>query len=445
MIVWRLYWLCLLIVRLFNVVLKPANLQQWLSWQETLHPKPMDLGLERLALVLARLGHQQPSYTVITVAGTNGKGSSVAFLEAILRAAGYRVGAYTSPHLLRYNERVRVNGVEAEDSELCQAFAYINRVREDISLTYFEFGTLAALELFQQADIDVALLEVGLGGRLDAVNVLDADAALISTIGLDHQDWLGSDRNSIGREKAGVLRSGRPAVCADPDPPVSVLQYAQQINATLYCYGKDYDFSGQEQEWCWWSEGMNLKALPLPVLQGTHQLLNAAGVLMLLQTLAQRLPVQPQAIRQGLMDAQLWGRFQVIPGPIEWILDVTHNVQGASVLAQCLAERPCKGRTHAVLGMLADKDVQGVVQALKERIDEWHTASLDGPRGCSAEQLAKHVEEAGIRNPVSCYPDVEQACRAAAGANRGDRVVVFGSFHTVAAALQTDNTPLRGE
>ncbi len=426
---------------------KPANLEQWLSWQEGLHPKIMDLGLERLAVVLERLGHRHPPYTVITVAGTNGKGSSVAFLEAILRVAGYRVGAYTSPHLLRYNERIRVNGVAAEDTELCQVFAHIDSVRGEISLTYFEFATLAALELFHKAEIEVALLEVGLGGRLDAVNAVDADAALITAIGLDHQDWLGSDRNSIGREKAGILRGGRPAVCADPEPPASVLQHAQAINAPLYCYGKNYDFSRQGQEWSWWGGGMELKALPLPALQGAHQLLNAAGVLMILQTLVQRLPVAPKAIRQGLLNAQVSGRFQIIPGPIEWILDVTHNVQGATILAHCLAERPCTGRTHAVWGMLVDKDAQGVVQALKERIDEWHIASLDGPRGCSAKQLAKSVEEAGVRYPVTCYLDVEQACRAAAGAAIGDRIVVFGSFHTVAAALQTDlgGASLRGE
>lgn len=413
------------------------TLTQWLTWQETLHPQAIDLGLERLREVLQRLGWGQPSAVVITVGGTNGKGSSVAFLEACLQAGGYRVGSYTSPHLLSYNERIRINGVQVADEAICRAFAHIDSARGDISLTYFEFGTLAALEIFRETQVDVMVLEVGLGGRLDAVNVLDADAALITSIDIDHVEWLGPDRESIGHEKAGIYRSGRPAICADPLPPSSLLEHARKINASLYRYGQDYGFNRQADTWTWWDRQSRWESLPLPALIGTHQLENAAGTLMTLATLAERVPLTPEAIRVGLRQAQIGGRFQVVPGSVEWIFDVTHNPHGAAILARCLKERPCFGRTWAVLGMLVDKDIVGVSQALTDLIDHWYVTGLQGPRRCTGEQLAATLKKIGISEVVSAFPGVDEACRAAAQeAAPGDRIVVFGSFYTVAAAQQ---------
>jgi dihydrofolate synthase/folylpolyglutamate synthase len=317
-----------------------ATLDDWLGWQETLHPKAIDLRLERVRTVLQRLQPEPPAYTVITVGGTNGKGSCVAMLDSILRAAGYPVGAYSSPHLLRYNERIRINGVEADDAAICRAFARIDAVRSEISLTYFEFGTLAALELFREAGVDVAVLEVGLGGRLDAVNVLDADAALVVSIGIDHVDWLGADRDSIGYEKAGIYRAGRPAICADPDPPLRLVEYAASIHARLLCVNRDYQFARTDATWRWQSGDWRFDALPLPALAGNHQLGNAAAALMTLISLQDRLPVSPEAIPTGLINAKLPGRFQIIPGPVEWILDVAHNPHAAAALADQLRGRP---------------------------------------------------------------------------------------------------------
>lgn len=418
-----------------------ATLEQWLTWQETLHPKIIDLGLERVKRVAQRLGLASPSHRVITVGGTNGKGSSVAFLETILRAAGYRVGTYTSPHLLRYNERIRIDGQAVDDAALCQAFARIDAMRGEISLTYFEFGTLAALDLLQRADIQVAVLEVGMGGRLDAVNILDADAALITTIDIDHAEWLGSDRNSIGFEKAGIYRRGRPAICADPAPPEGLLHYADTIGARLYRVNQDYGFVRRGQEWTWWHDKTCLSSLPLPLLPGEHQLSNAAAVLMTLTSLARRLPIAHEAICAGLRQASIAARFQVISGPVEWILDVAHNVQGASTLARCLATRQSTGRTHGVLGMLSDKDAVGVALALDKAVDRWYTATLPDPRGQSGEQLARILRTGGIVRPISAFASVEEACHTAARESiAGDRVVVFGSFHTVARVLNTDFT-----
>ncbi|HXH03473.1 MAG TPA: bifunctional tetrahydrofolate synthase/dihydrofolate synthase [Candidatus Competibacteraceae bacterium] len=416
------------------------TLAEWLAWQESLHPTTMDFGLERLRLVYSRLFSEPPRHKVITVAGTNGKGSSVAMLEAVLRAAGYRVGAYTSPHLLRYNERIRLNGAEVDDATLCGAFHRVDEARGDISLTYFEFGTLAAFLIFREAALDVAVLEVGLGGRLDAVNVVDADVALLTAIGLDHTEWLGPDRDSIGREKAGIFRPGRPAVCSDPQPPTSVRAYAQTEGVPLDLCGRDFGYRPDEsgQSWSWWSRDTRLQDLPWPALAGRHQLQNAAGVLMVLQRLG--LPVAQAAICRGLQEARIAGRFQVVPGEVEWILDVTHNPHGAVVLADCLAERPCTGRTLAVMGMLADKDAAAVAKLLAPRVDAWFTAGLSGPRGRSGGQLAAALAaalEAVLgKAPLSVHETVAEACIAArAQAHAGDRILVFGSFHTVAEAL----------
>ncbi len=411
------------------------TLDHWLRWQETLHPKAIELGLERVRTVLRRLQPDAPPFAVITVGGTNGKGSCAAFLDAILRAAGYRVGVYTSPHLLRYHERIRVDGVEASDEALCQAFARIDAARGDISLTYFEFGTLAALERFREAGVAVAVLEVGLGGRLDAVNVVDADAALVVSIDLDHTDWLGPDRDRIGYEKAGIYRSNRPAICADPDPPPRLLEHARAIGSRLLRVGHDYDFTHTGATWRWRQAEHGLDELPLPALAGEHQLGNAAAALMTLTSLRDRLPVGADAIRAGLLRARLPGRFQIIPGPVEWILDVAHNPAAAAVLAGNLRERACPGRTRAIIGLLADKDANGVIQALAGVVDEWHPVTLGGARGRAGAELAACLDSAGI-HAVAPHHNIANACQAAlAAADTGDRIVVLGSFHAVAPVL----------
>ncbi len=408
-------------------------LDDWLRWQETLHPRAIDLGLERARSVLGRLQSQPPAPTVITVGGTNGKGSCVALLEAMLRAAGYRVGAYTSPHLLRYNERIRIDGVAVDDAALCQAFAAIDAARGAISLTYFEFGTLAALRLFRQAGVDVAVLEVGLGGRLDAVNLVDADAALVVSVALDHTDWLGAERDSIGYEKAGIYRPERPAICADPDPPPRLTQYAEAIHARLLCVNRDYQFVRTGSTWRWQSEARSFEALPLPTLVGDHQLGNAAAALMTLTSLGERLAVPITAIRAGLLQAAPPGRCQSIPGPVEWILDVAHNPHAAQALADYLRAHPCAGRTWAIIGLLADKDATGIIQALTPVIDAWYAITLNGDRGRSGEQLAALLHAAGARAEAADLHQARHAVQTAACP--GDRIVVFGSFHTVAPLL----------
>jgi dihydrofolate synthase/folylpolyglutamate synthase len=411
------------------------TLDQWLRWQESLHPSAIDLGLERPGKVLKALGLESPPHTIISVAGTNGKGSSVAMLESILLAAGYRVGCYTSPHLLRYNERIRIQSAEVSDAELCQSFERIDRARGETSLTYFEFGTLAAFDIFARANLDVVVLEVGLGGRLDAVNLLDADVALVTAIDVDHAAWLGDDREVIAREKAGIFRAGRPAVCSDPHPPNSLLAYANSLDVPLAVLDRDYRYEEETGGWSWFSEGQQRSALPLPALRGRFQLQNAAGVLMVLQQLSAQLPVSTQHLRQGLLSVSLAGRFQVLSGEVPMIIDVAHNPQSAVALKENLDKMPVSGKTRAVVAMLADKDLPRVVSALGPVVDQWYVAGLEVYRGCDAPSLAKVVGET-----CSCVPQVfgslEQAlAQAHRDAVKGDRIVVFGSFYTVAGAL----------
>ncbi len=407
------------------------TLNDWLHWQESLHPSEIELGLERVRAVLEHMDLANPDFTVVTVAGTNGKGSSVAMLESILLAAGYRVGSYTSPHLLRYNERVRVQGEPVADGELCDSFARIDAARGDISLTYFEFGTLAAIDCLQRRGVEIAVLEVGLGGRLDAVNVLDADVALITPVDVDHVAWLGNDREAIGLEKAGIMRAGRPVVVSDPQPPRSVLARAGELGAPLALVGRDYHYQAQGDQWRWVAAEQSRNALPLPALRGDFQLANAAGVLMVLARLGEQFPVSQQAVRSGLLAVQLPGRFQVLPGRPVQILDVAHNPHSARALAQNLARQPCPGRTRAVLGMLDDKDIVATVASLNTLVDDWYLASLDVPRGASAARLREALGDVG-----QCFDNVASARAAAlAAADDGDRIVIFGSFHTVAAAL----------
>ncbi len=416
-----------------------ATLDQWLDWQGTLHPREIELGLERVAAVWRRLRPDGLGCPVISVAGTNGKGSSVALLEAILGAAGYRTASYTSPHLVRYNERIRLDGEPVDDARLCHAFDRVDRARGEIPLTYFEFGTLAALEIFADAAPEVALLEVGMGGRLDAVNVIDADVALITTIGLDHTAWLGDTLEQIAREKAGIMRPGRPAVCADPAPPASLPDHAKRQGVPLDLAGRDFGWRREAEGWSWWGGGSRRSALPLPALRGGYQLQNAAAVLMVLERLKERLPVDQQAVRAGLQQVRLQGRLQVLPGEPTVILDVAHNPQAAAALARDLDRMAHAGRTLALFGMLADKDVAAVATELAERIDRWYVATLDpSERGQEAEAVAAGLRQGGVPGrSIDCFGTPGEALLAAlAAAAPEDRLVGFGSFHLVGALLE---------
>jgi dihydrofolate synthase/folylpolyglutamate synthase len=417
-----------------------SNLADWLAWQETLHPAKIDLGLDRLRLVLQRMGLEHPCYALITVAGTNGKGSCVAMLEAILHAAGYRVGAYTSPHLLRYNERIRIDRAMVSDAALCEAFARVDAARGDISLTYFEFGTLAALDIFSRAGLDAVVLEVGMGGRLDAVNVLDPDVAVVTTVAIDHSAWLGSDREQIGAEKAGIFRAGRAAVYGDVDPPASVMERARSLKVTLQCLGHDFGHRCAAGGWSWWGMGLHRHTLPLPRLRGPYQLNNAATAITALELLKSRLPVAQQALRLGLSSVDLPGRLQLLDERALRICDVAHNVQAATALAAGLNNLPCAGRTHGVVAMLADKDLSGVARALADTIHVWHVAGLSVERGAGLAHMVAQVRAAAGGQAVNEYAEVSMALEgAAAAAGPADRIVVFGSFYTVAAALAPDN------
>ncbi|HNI22862.1 MAG TPA: bifunctional tetrahydrofolate synthase/dihydrofolate synthase [Plasticicumulans sp.] len=406
------------------------SLADWLAWQETLHPKGIDLGLERVRAVAARLDLLQPSARTIVVGGTNGKGSTLAFLEAMLLAAGRRVAAYTSPHLLRYEERLRLDGRECPAGDWCRAFAAVDAARGDQSLTYFEFGTLAALWLARAFDPEVLVLEVGLGGRLDAVNIIDADVAIVTTIGIDHTEFLGPDRESIGCEKAGIYRPGRPAICVDPSPPASLLAHQQAIGARPYRFGHEFGVREARDGWGWWGPGGGLD-LPWPSLAGPHQLANAAGAVAALRLLPS-IEVSGAAIASGIAAARLAGRFQIESGAVEWVFDVTHNPHGAAVLAETLQRRPVTGQTWLLLAMLADKDAAGVIAALTPVVDRWCAAGLDGARGRPVESMLALLP-AGT---MACK-DVTAACRQLeSAAQPGDRVIVCGSFLTVAEAMR---------
>ena len=419
-----------------------ADLADWLDYQQRIHPRAIALGLDRVREVWSRLGAPAPAPLVVTVGGTNGKGSTVAILEAILAAAGKRVGAYTSPHLVRYNERVRVGGSEVDDAALVEAFQRVESARAGqgapVPLTYFESGTLAALWIFAHAGLDVALLEVGLGGRLDAVNIVDADAAVVTTVDLDHQEWLGSDRDAIGREKAGIFRRGRPAVIGDPDAPDGLLAAAGQAGADVRLAGRAFRWTqAVDGRWHWWDGQLDLD-LPLPGLAAPCQLANAAAALAVLAALQPRLEWNPCAIAQGLAIARLPARMQRFAGPAELLVDVAHNPQAASVLAGWLAANPVAGRTLAVFGALGDKDAAGVAGRVAPLVDRWFLGGLDGesPRGLDAGTLAARVADALGDADVARADDMQDALAAAfAVAEAGDRVVAFGSFFVAAVAL----------
>ncbi|WP_297502758.1 bifunctional tetrahydrofolate synthase/dihydrofolate synthase [Ferrovum sp.] len=411
----------------------PATLPTWLAYLDRIHPHAMDLGLERVGQVRDRLG-LFPSYPILIVAGTNGKGSTCAYLTSILKAAGYRVGTYTSPHLVRYNERVVVDGTPVSDARLCAAFARIEAARQEISLTPFEFGTLAAVEIFQRAQVDVAVLEVGLGGRLDAVNLFEPAVSLLTGIALDHETWLGATREAIGAEKAGIFRARVPALCADPDPPRSVLAHATALETPLWLWGRDFTVERQAQGgWTLYLPHQTWSDLPAPSLRGDFQYRNAALALAALQRLPLR--VTPEQGRRGISGAVLPGRFQTLRHSPQVILDVAHNPQAAQELAHNLEKATCPGRTRLVLGMLRDKDRVGVVQALDSVVDDWYLADLHEARGACRAEMEPALRGV-VRGTVQWHPSPEQAYGAAcAAAAAEDRVVVCGSFVTVGRIL----------
>ncbi len=415
------------------------SLADWLAYLEQLHPTAIDMGLDRVRAVAARMAMTRPAPLVVTVTGTNGKGSTCAFIASLLNAQGLKIGSYSSPHLLRYNERVLLSGREASDAELCEAFAVVEAARGEISLTYFEMGTLAAFWLFERAGLDAVVLEVGLGGRLDAVNIVDADLAVITNIGLDHADWLGNSRESVAYEKAGILREGKPALCGDLDPPQPLLDHANSLSAPLLLRGRDFDLAMGARDWHWRgvaAAGAPLELHGLPML--TLPMENAALALQAYAMLG--LPWDPARLARALLQTRVVGRLdsrQVLWNGrrIALLLDVGHNPHAAAFLAQRLEQRPVVGTRRAVFGLLADKDLTGVLDALAPSISDWAVAPLPTPRTQSATQLAAALLERGAS--VSEYATIEQALDAqCARAESVDEILVFGSFYCVAAALE---------
>jgi dihydrofolate synthase/folylpolyglutamate synthase len=412
------------------------TLDDWLAYLERIHPQSIAMGLDRVLKVSQAL-ELNPPFPIITVAGTNGKGSTCAMLEAILRAAGYKIGCYTSPHLQHFNERIRVDLAPADDEALIEAFLRVEEARQGIPLTYFEFATLAAITIFCEAGVDTAVLEVGLGGRLDAVNAFDSTCAIVTSIAMDHMDYLGDTREKIGYEKAGIFRAGKPAICGDPDLPDSVSGYARKIGADLQCVGVDFHFTAEQNQWYFAGRHGKRASLPYPALRGVYQLQNACAALAALDELRAELPVTMNNIRAGLSQVELPGRFQVLPGRPLVILDVAHNPHAAANLAANLKAMPRFGKTLAVFGMLGDKDIYGVIDAVKDEIDEWFISGIRERRGASCEHIERELARHGLSANVKRFSSIIEAYEGAMGnARDSDRILVFGSFHTVGDVLR---------
>ena len=407
------------------------------------------MGLDRINRVKESLGLHF-NCPVITVAGTNGKGSTCAYLESILLASGYKVGCHMSPHLLSFNERARINGEDVKDDLLLEHFAAVEKARVRLldppTLTYFEFTTLAIMHLFAKANLDAVVLEVGMGGRLDAVNIIDADCAIVTSIDIDHADFLGDTREAIGREKAGIFRSGAIAVCGDPVPPQSLVDYAEKLGCDLWLHGRDYNFQGDKQQWGWAGRQKRFSGLGYPALRGANQILNASAVIAALMALHQRLPVSAQDIRNGFALVELPGRFQVLPGQPTVILDVAHNPHASATLGQGLDKMGYHPYTYAIFGAMADKDIAGVVKPLLSSVDFWFCTDLPTPRASSAKALSEKLEELGVAlqngsdGGIECFSDPAAAYqKALSKAGEGDRIVIFGSFYTVAGVMAYRN------
>jgi dihydrofolate synthase/folylpolyglutamate synthase len=415
------------------------TLSEWLAHCENLHPHAIDMGLDRVRQVAQKL-QLALKVPVITVAGTNGKGSTCAMLEAIYLQAGYKTGVYTSPHLVQFEERCRLQGESPPAAMFASAFEQVEQARGEISLTYFEFSTLAILKMMADSELDVVILEVGLGGRLDAVNLLDADCAIITSIDLDHTSLLGNDRETIGLEKAGIMRSGKSVVLSDPVPPNSIIQHAKKLGADLWLMGQDFNFSGDPLQWSWAGRGRRYSGLAYPALRGANQLLNASGVLAALEIMRPQLPVTAQAIRNGLAMVELTGRFQIVPGEPVLVLDVAHNPHSVAALAanlDAMGFYPC---THAIFGAMADKDLASMLQKILPLVDAWYFTDLPLPRATSAVKLQDEWRQMNTRQDViaSQYTSPQKALEAAiTAAAPADRILVFGSFYTVGGVLQS--------
>ena len=414
------------------------TLDDWLAHCEQLHPKTIDMGLDRVRAVAERMGLRFDC-PVFTVAGTNGKGSTCAMLEAILTQAGFRTGLFTSPHLVRFEERCRIRGQNVDASDLVAAFARVESARAEISLTYFEFTTLAILDTLARAGLDAVILEVGLGGRLDAVNIIDTDCAIITSIDIDHAELLGDTREKIGFEKAGILRTGRPAIVSDPVPPQSVIDRATEIGADLWLLGRDFNYSGDKQQWAWAGRGRRYAGLAYPALRGANQLINASGVLAALTAMRQQLPVTAQAVRNGLALVDLPGRFQVVPGQPALVLDVAHNPHSVAALALNLDAMGFYPTTHAVFGAMTDKDLAPMLHRMDPLVDRWYFTDLPTPRAASGAALQAAWQAVTKRtDAVSAVfsTPLDALHAAAAKAQAADRIVVFGSFYTVGGVLE---------
>lgn len=419
---------------------QPTTLTEWLDHCERLHPQNIDMGLARSEEMKRRLGLEF-KVPVITVAGTNGKGSTCTMLESIGLHAGYKVGLYIKPHFVHFEERCRVNGRMVAEADLLPHFDAVEKARGDMPLTYFEFTSLAIFRLLSMAELDMVILEVGLGGRLDTVNVIDTDCAVITSIALDHMEYLGPDRETIGREKAAVMRPGKPAVFSDPVPPASVGDYAKSIGADLWQIGVDFNFSGDKQQWNWAGRGRRYSGLAYPSLRGANQLLNASGALAAFEALRDRLPINAQAIRSGLATLELPGRFQIVPGQPTLVLDVAHNPHAVGALFENLDQMGFYPRTHAVFGVMADKDMAAIFTRMAPLVDRWYFCDLPIPRAAPAQQLADLHRALALKGPgpvmTSMHPSPSEALRAAvAAADPADRIVAFGSFYTVGGVLK---------
>ncbi|GAB3249430.1 bifunctional folylpolyglutamate synthase/dihydrofolate synthase [Chitinimonas naiadis] len=411
------------------------TLDAWLTHLELSHPIQIDMGLERVSQVRDAMA-LKPDFPIIIVGGTNGKGSTCAMLSAAYRAAGFKVGTYTSPHLLHYNERISINLVPVSDDAILAGFRAIEQARGEVSLSYFEFGTLAAMYHFMAAGVDVAVLEVGLGGRLDAVNAFEPDVSAVVSIDLDHQSYLGDTREAIAYEKAGIFRPGKPAFCADPNPPASLLDHARQLGTDLQLIGRDFSYTNETTQWRWRGRNGHKPGMPFPALRGAYQLANASLVIAILDALHDRLAVGIGDIKRGLLEVELAGRYQVLPGRPSIVLDVAHNPHAAAALAQNLMNQGFFQATHAVFGIMADKDMAGVINLLKDHIEVWHVAAPAVPRAAPAQSLAELIVASGAKGRVLVYDSIAEAyaaARLAAGEN--DRIAAFGSFYTVAEVL----------
>ncbi len=416
----------------------PDTLDGWLAHCERLHPKTIDMTLDRVAAVRDRLGLRFDA-PVISVAGTNGKGSTCAMLECIALQAGYRVGLYIKPHLVHFEERCRINGEVASPESLLPHFEAVEAARQGTTLTYFEFTTLVILRALSRAPLDLVILEVGMGGRLDAVNAIDADCAVITSIALDHTDFLGPDREAIGGEKAGIMRAGRPVIVSDPQPPASIEARARALGADLWLIGRDFNFQGDKQQWAWSGRGRRFNGLAYPALRGANQLLNASGVLAAFEAVRERLPITAQAVRNGFAMVELPGRFQIIPGQPTLVLDVAHNPQAVAVLALNLDQMGFYPRTHAVFGAMRDKDIASLLQHIAPLVDHWYLTDLPIARAAGAAELAAAVRQASGARAITTseHAGPDAALRAAAAAaDTADRIVVFGSFYTVGGVLK---------